>query len=162
MEVNFGDNKEVTLSFFDNNERIIGHLIKITSENIEGIDAHISTSLLNSIEAGLSSDTGSGVISGPAKEISFLLSSCDAFSANIMFDFGKHDFQETSENYGFVSLVDGLHERLPETGVAEFTFRQLFEMEQWQNIIDKLDEYVRILPPIFGAVINFENISLGR
>lgn len=158
MEVIFGDNEKITLSFVDKNERIIGHLIKITSENADGIDSHISKHLLDSIASDLSSDTGSGIISGPAKDIAFLLKICDVFSADIVFDFGRHDFREASENYGFVTLVDGLYDRLPEMGVAEFTFCQLFETEQWQSIIYKLDEYVKLLSPIFG-VINFENIS---
>ena len=157
MEVTFGENEAIKLSFADKNERILGHLIKLTSEHADGIEHHISKALLDSIALNISSDTGSGKISGPAEDVALMLKVCDAFSADIAFDFGRHDFQEASENYGFVTLVDGLYERLPETGIKEFTFRQLFEIEQWQALSDKLVGYAQALPPIFG-IIDFENI----
>ena len=157
MELGFDENEEITLVFSSKNERIIGHLIKITADHADGIEEHIAQEFLLGISQGLSSDTGSGRISGSAKDIALILKFSDAFSTNLIFDFGRNDFLEDSENYGFVTLVDGLQDRLPEAGVAEFTFREIFEQGQWIEIAKTLAGYARELPPAFGFIA-FENV----
>lgn len=155
MELSFGDTEQITLTFSDKNERVIGHLIKITVGNCEEIADYLSQDLLTSIDAGLISDTGAGRISGPAKDIALLLKFSDAFSGEIsFFDFQPSDFEKSDS---LIALADGLIERIHDFEEAEISFRELFGQEQWHSIVEKLHGYVKFLPPAF-AVVTFENI----
>lgn len=159
MDLDFGGNEEINLHFSEKNERIIGHLIKISAANAEGIENHLSHDLLNSIDVGLNPDTGIGMIVGPAHDIGLMLKFADAFSGDIIFPFGRHDFEESSENYGFVTLVDGLYDKLPITGECELAFRQLFEDAQWKQLSARLAEYLQQLPATYG-IITFDNVTV--